>query len=170
MNKLKDFGFSANWWRGKKGEYWVLAQTLISIGFLLLPVYPGITQGNLSAIVQYSRWGIIGLCGSFAVLLLLGGGLALGGNLTPLPYPKEEGTLVTTGTYRLVRHPLYSGVILAAIAYSAWQWSLTQAIASIIFFIFFDLKAHQEEEWLKQKFSDYHQCQTEVKKLLPWLY
>jgi hypothetical protein len=48
MNQLKEWGFSANWWRGERGEYWVLGQTLLSIGFILLPVYPVVSLDQLS--------------------------------------------------------------------------------------------------------------------------
>ena len=170
MNQLKDWGFSAQWWRGEKGEYWVLGQTILSVLFVLLPAYPGLVSDNLSAIAQYSRWGVIVLGGSLALVFFIGGGLALGGNLTPLPHPKQDGTLVTTGIYRWVRHPLYSGVVFAAITYSAWQWSLTQAIGSVVFLLFFDFKARKEELWLKNKFPDYHSYQLQVKKLIPWIY
>jgi hypothetical protein len=27
MNQLKAWGFSAQWWRGERGEYWVIAQS-----------------------------------------------------------------------------------------------------------------------------------------------
>jgi hypothetical protein len=37
MNQLKDWGFSTQWWRGEKGEYWVIAQGLLFLGFILLP-------------------------------------------------------------------------------------------------------------------------------------
>jgi protein-S-isoprenylcysteine O-methyltransferase Ste14 len=170
MNQLKDWGFSAHWWRGKKGEYWALGQAILLIIFVLLPIYPAVATDSLSAIAQYGRWGMIALSSSLALVFFVGGGLALGGNLTPLPHPKTEGTLVTTGIYRWVRHPLYSGVIFAAIAYSAWQWSLSQGIISVVFFFFFNFKAQQEETWLKQKFPEYANYQTQVKKLIPWIY
>jgi hypothetical protein len=35
MNQLKQWGFSGQWWRGQKGEYWALAQTILSVGFVL---------------------------------------------------------------------------------------------------------------------------------------
>ena len=170
MNQLKNWGFSDHWWRGEKGEYWVLGQAILFVLFLLLPVYPGTVPDNLSVIVQYGRWGMIALAGSLAIAFLVGGGLALGGNLTPLPHPKQDGTLVTTGIYAWVRHPLYSGVIFAAIAYSVWQWSFIHGMGAIIFFFFFNFKASKEEEWLNNKFSDYHSYQLQVKKFIPWIY
>jgi protein-S-isoprenylcysteine O-methyltransferase Ste14 len=170
MNQLKDWGFSTQWWRGEKGEYWVIAQGLLFLGFILLPIYPVIGYNYLSREWQIFRWGVIIISGGFAGLLFLRGIIDLGHNLTPLPHPKDEGTLVTTGIYGLVRHPLYSGVIFGAIAYGCWQWSLTHVIGSVVFLLFFDFKARKEESWLKNKFSDYHSYQLQVKKFIPWIY
>jgi protein-S-isoprenylcysteine O-methyltransferase Ste14 len=115
-------------------------------------------------------WGLTGVFGLIAAFLLIRGGIKLGANLTPLPHPKDDGKLVTTGAYGIVRHPIYSGVIFLAIAYSCWQWSLTHAIGTVILLLFFDIKARKEESWLKNKFSDYNSYQSKVKKLIPWLY
>ena len=170
MNQLKEWGFSTQWWRGEKGEYWVIAQVVLFIGFTLLPVYPAIALDNLSPIWKYADWGITGTFGLIALLLLLLGSRELGKNLTPLPHPKEDGELVTGGVYALVRHPIYSGVIFLAIAYSFWQLSLSHAIGAIVLLLFFDIKARKEESWLSNKFSDYDQYRSQVKKLIPWIY
>lgn len=170
MNQFKEWGFSAQWWRGEKGEYWVLGQTVLSAGFALLPVYPAITLDNLSLIWKYADWGLTGIFGLIALLLLLSGSLELGVNLTPLPYPKDDGELVTSGVYGVVRHPIYSGVIFLAIAYSCWKLSFVHAIGAIILLLFFDVKARKEESWLSNKFSDYDQYRSQVKKLIPWIY
>lgn len=170
MNQLKEFGFSAQWWRGEKGEYWVLAQTILSVGFILLPVYPVFTLEGLSPGWKYLCWGLTSLCSLIAAILLLWGGVELGTNLTPLPHPKDNGKLVTSGIYGVVRHPIYSGVIFLAIAYSFWQLSLIHFISAMLLLLFFDIKARKEESWLRIKFSDYGVYQTRVKKLIPWIY
>jgi protein-S-isoprenylcysteine O-methyltransferase Ste14 len=170
MNLLREWGFSSQWWRGERGEYWVIGQTILSIGFILLPVYPVIDLDNLSPLWRYTSWAGTGFFGIIAGLLLLLGLLNLGANLTPLPHPKDEGELVTSGVYGLVRHPIYSGVILLVMAYSCWQWSLSHAIGTVVLFLFFDIKARQEEAWLKNKFADYAAYQLQVKKLIPWIY
>jgi protein-S-isoprenylcysteine O-methyltransferase Ste14 len=170
MNQLKDFGFSAQWWRGERGEYWVIGQLFLLIAFILLPVYPVGVLEHLSPLWTYTAWGVTALLGVTSAWLFLWGAIALGTNLTPLPHPKDNGELVTSGVYQIVRHPIYSGVIFGAIAYSCWRWSLTHAIGAIILFIFFDLKARKEELWLKDKFSDYEAYRSQVKKLIPWVY
>ncbi|MEB3309577.1 MAG: isoprenylcysteine carboxylmethyltransferase family protein [Snowella sp.] len=170
MNQLKDWGFSSEWWRGDRGEYWVIAQFLLFFGFILLPVYPAITVDTLAPLWQYGRWISLVVFGVIGVLLSGLGVTNLGHNLTPLPHPKDESALVTSGVYRFVRHPIYSGVIFLAISYSIWQLSLIHAIGSIVFLIFFDVKARKEEAWLKEKFADYATYQNQVKKLIPWIY
>ena len=170
MNQLKEWGFSRQWWRGERGEYWVVAQAILSVGFVLLPAYPGVQAAPLTPTLVYLRWVMILVFGLLSVLMMGFGVLKLGQNLTPLPHPKQEGHLVTFGIYGLVRHPLYSGVICAAIAYGSWQWSWVHGLGALIFFIFFDFKARQEETWLKDKFADYSEYQTQVKKLIPWIY
>ena len=93
MNQLKKWGFSEQWWRGERGEYWVLAQTILSIGFILLPVYPAVILDNLPPIWQYLRWGLMGVCGLISIVFFLTGSVELGTNLTPLPHPKTDGNL-----------------------------------------------------------------------------
>jgi protein-S-isoprenylcysteine O-methyltransferase Ste14 len=170
MNQFKEWGFSDQWWRGERGEYWVVGQIILFIGFMLLPVYPVVALENLSPIWKYIGWGLTGLLGLIATWLLLSGILELGKNITPLPHPKHDGELVTSGVYGVVRHPIYSGVVFLAIAYSCWQWSLAHAIGAIILLLFFDIKARKEESWLSNKFSDYDRYRSQVKKLIPWIY
>ncbi|MCX5934894.1 MAG: isoprenylcysteine carboxylmethyltransferase family protein, partial [Pseudanabaena sp. LacPavin_0818_WC45_MAG_42_6] len=71
MNQFKEWGFSAQWWRGEKGEYWVIVQIILSVGFVLLPTYPMTVLDDLSPIWKYSGWGLTGLFGLIAVLFLL---------------------------------------------------------------------------------------------------
>lgn len=70
MNQLKEWGFSTQWWRGEKGEYWVIAQVILFVGFALLPVYPAIALDNLPLIWKYAEWGITGIFGLMASWLL----------------------------------------------------------------------------------------------------
>lgn len=44
--------------------------------------------------------------------------LGLGRRLTPLPFPKESSSLVQTGVYAIVRHPIYSGGLVLAIGWA----------------------------------------------------
>ena len=170
MKILSDWGVTSNWWRGDRGEYWVIAQGILLIIFALIPPnIPGFIDLDTSA-WQYLRW-ILTAIFSIVAMVFLGRSLFdLGQNLTPLPHPRDDGQLVKTGVYRLVRHPLYGGVIYLALAYASWQMSWVHLVGSIGLFIFFDAKSRTEEVWLTEKFSDYVNYATGVKKLIPWIY
>jgi protein-S-isoprenylcysteine O-methyltransferase Ste14 len=111
--------------------------------------------------------GVILLAG---VLLLRAAIFRLGPNLTAVPYPKERGTLVETGPYRLVRHPIYCGVILIAFGWAFLVHGWLTIGYAIIVLVFFDIKSRREEQWLKAKFSGYSKYQKRVHKLIPFVY
>ncbi|GAB4203342.1 MAG: isoprenylcysteine carboxylmethyltransferase family protein [Coleofasciculaceae cyanobacterium] len=171
LKRLQDWGFTRQGWRsGEHGEYLVLVQGALLIGFVLLPVYRPASWVLDSPNLLYLRWGIAAALGFSACLLIGKGLLDLGNNLTPLPYPKENGQLVRSGVYSIVRHPLYSGLIFAALGWVVLQLSLSHLIAAAVLFAFFDAKARREEAWLTEKYPDYSEYRQQVKKLIPGLY
>jgi len=122
--------------------------------FILLPVVP---VGTWPLTVQLP----LGL-GAGGLFLGIGGIVHLGSNLTPLPHPPDDSYLVTTGVYRLVRHPIYVGVLFLALAYALWRMSLWHGIGVLGLGWFFDRKATQEEQWLTAKFPEYTAYQAAV--------
>lgn len=164
MNKLQEWGFDKDWWRNQRGEFWVIGQTILSIGFVLLPVVQITVMPLPFRLIAPIGFGFL------AFLLGVGGLLNLGDNLTPLPHPKTESSLVTSGIYRFVRHPLYSSVIFLSLAYALWQMSVTHMTGVLVFLLFFDRKAVKEEEWLTTKFAEYEDYKRSVKKIIPLIY
>ncbi len=96
--------------------------------------------------------------------------LRLGANFSALPYPKPEATLIETGPYRMVRHPMYSGVILIAFGWAFVMHSWLAIGTALVIFIFIDFKTRREETWLKEKFPGYAAYQHRVRKLVPLIY
>lgn len=169
MKLISDWGFSAESWKGQRGEYWVFLQAVLMLGYVVLPCYRP-SWLMVQPPLLYGIWAISGLLFLGAAILLGKGLVDLGGSLTPLPYPREDGQLVQSGIYSIVRHPLYSGIILAAKAYAIGQLSLSHLAATLVLVVFFNFKANQEELWLSQKYSEYPDYQQRVKKLIPWIY
>ena len=158
-----------SWWKGKHGEWYVVAQialiVLVFFGPRNIPVWPSWAAPFtwLSSI----GGGTILLAG---ILLLAIAIFRLGSNLTPVPYPKDEGTLIETGPYRLVRHPMYCGGILIAFGWGLLIHGWITLGYAIIMLVFFDVKSRREEKWLNAKFSSYGDYQKRVRKLIPFVY
>ena len=170
MKLLTDWGIGQDWWRGLRGEYWVIAQGILMAGFVIMPInQPSFLELN-PVILHYASWSFTAIFSILAGILLGRSLFDLGRNLTPLPHPRDDGQLVQTGIYKFVRHPLYSGVIYLALAYASWQMSWLHLLGAIALLIFFDAKARKEEAWLTEKFPEYANYSLAVKKLIPWIY
>ena len=149
---------------GRRGEAWVVAQALIFICFAVAPRV-GPTWPYMNTF-QFVGWALA----IFAILLLAWSALNLGRSLTPFPRPVPNGELVTTGAYRFVRHPIYCGVIIGALGLSLATENWPRVALTGLLFLFFDLKARREEDWLQEKYPEYAKYKSRVKKLVPWIY
>jgi protein-S-isoprenylcysteine O-methyltransferase Ste14 len=157
------------WWKGVHGEWYVIAQialiVLVFFGPRNIPAWP-------SWLPPFTWLGSIGggMLLSAGVLLLAVAIVHLGSNLTPVPYPKDEGTLIETGPYRFVRHPMYCGGILIAFGWALCVYSWLTIGYAVMMLLFFDIKSRQEEKWLQKKFPGYGEYQKRVSKLIPFIY
>lgn len=104
------------------------------------------------------------------MFFVIAGIISLGANITAVPRPKDMATLVETGPYGLVRHPIYGGGILLAFGWALFSHGWLTIVYAIILFVFFDFKSSYEEQWLKAKFPYYTSYQRRVHKLIPFLY
>ena len=162
-------GEPVSWWRGARGEWYVVAQiALILVVFLGprtvpgLPVWPAPLAG-----MSVVAGAVIALAG-FG--LLLAGLFRLGPNLTPLPYPTSRATLIRTGPYRLVRHPMYAGGIALAFGWALFVRGWLTLAYAVVLLLFLEVKATREERWLVDRFPDYPDYQRRVRKLIPFVH
>jgi protein-S-isoprenylcysteine O-methyltransferase Ste14 len=169
MKLISSWGFSKESWKGQRGEYLLLLQAVLMIGFVLMPVYrPAWLSVSLPWL--YGVWAIALLLFLPATLGVIKALLDLGQNLTPLPYPKQDGQLVQTGTYSIVRHPLYTSILFAELGYAIAQLSLFHLGAMLALFLLLNYKASREEAWLSDRHPDYAAYQQRVKKLIPFVF
>jgi protein-S-isoprenylcysteine O-methyltransferase Ste14 len=81
---------------------------------------------------------------------------------------RAEPELVTSGPYHLVRHPIYSGILVAGIGTAvavSWWWSAAVALAGVYFLY----SARVEERYLADQFPDtYPTYKRSTKMLLPF--
>lgn len=116
--------------------------------------------------------------GPAAGLLLVAAGLALaawarthlGGNWSGTITLKEEHALIASGPYRHIRHPIYSGLLLAllgtAVAIGEWRGLVGFALALFAFLC----RSRVEEARMRDTFPQYEEYRQRTKALVPFVY
>jgi protein-S-isoprenylcysteine O-methyltransferase Ste14 len=109
-----------------------------------------------------------------ALLTMLGVAFAcwarfvLGRNWSSVVQVKEDHELIQSGPYRWVRHPIYTGLLLAffgtAMAIGEWRGAICVVIVAVSFW--FKLKL--EERWMRENFgAAYESYMQRTKALIP---
>lgn len=127
---------------------------LVTIQFILLTIFyiPFIPDSFQTPVALKYTGVVISILGFLIILIAI---LQLNKNLTPFPTPKENGVLINTGLYKYVRHPIYSGIFLAAIGIAFYTGSYWQLSISFILLVLFYFKSKYEESLLIEKYKDY---------------
>ena len=148
----------------QRGGLWVLSQGALLLAVVLLAIR--FRSGGCCPVMFIS--GLILL--SIGMGIGLAGAIALGRNITPFPKPSGKTLLVKHGIFSLIRHPVYTGLMLASLGWTlVWQ-SWPALLLALALIPFFDAKARREEYWLRKTFSDYADYERCVKRFIPWVY
>lgn len=118
-------------------------------------------------------WALLGLG---LALLLVGGWIVfrgisdLGSNLSARPAPVPSSTLIDTGIYRRVRHPIYAGVIVLGIGWALFVGSLAALVVAGLLAVWLDLKSRREEVWLLAHHPGYAAYRERTSRFFPGRY
>jgi protein-S-isoprenylcysteine O-methyltransferase Ste14 len=144
----------------------------IRLGFILLAVLLIRARVFRSADITSSGW----LQAIGVALFVCGLSLAiwarryLGRNWGTPRSQKADPQLVTSGPYRSIRHPIYSGLLLAILGTAmavAWYW----AIAGVVVGAYFVYCALEEERFMASKFPDtYPTYKSSTKMMIPYVF
>ncbi len=94
----------------------------------------------------------------------------LGGNWSGIVTVKQDHELIRSGPYALVRHPIYTGMLLGFIGSAISLDEVRGVIAIGLVIVAFLLKIRLEERWMTESFGDAYRCyRTEVKALIPFV-
>ena len=96
---------------------------------------------------------------------------AIGSNWSPWIELKQGHQLIRTGPYAILRHPIYSGFMLATLgtAIALAEWSGLLAFALIV--LAWGYKARLEEKVMLEQFgSEYEEYRRKVKGLIPFVW
>lgn len=138
---------------------------IVVVGFVLLRIF-----GPKSLLVHSPVLQAVGV-----IVFLSGLGLAvwaricLGRNWGMPMTQKDEPELVTSGPYHLIRHPIYSGILLGVLG-TALATNIYWLIAFGILGAYFIYSATVEERILTSSFpTTYPTYKSETKMLIPYL-
>ncbi len=152
---------------GPRGEGWVLIQIVL----LWLVVATGVGFAGAWSREARSVTTVVGvLLGVAGLALALKGLVDLRGALTPLPRPRAGAELVETGVYGLVRHPVYGGLVVAAVGWGLFTASLVTLATAGVLLVFFRLKSGREEVWLRERYPAYEAYTHRTRRMLPGIY
>jgi protein-S-isoprenylcysteine O-methyltransferase Ste14 len=173
------------------GSFWLLAafvqkrnirrQTvgsrLIQVSIILLVLMPFFVEARRVGLLYRHLYPNLLVVQYFGVLLLLlGFGFAvwarvvLGRNWSGIVTVKEDHTLITRGPYAWVRHPIYTGILLALLGTAVTLGTVLNMVEVPVVAFAFWLKLRTEEKFMLETFGEqYTAYRRHVKALVPHL-
>ncbi len=107
-------------------------------------------------------------------LVVVGGAVSLaaawflGRALTAMPEPNGTG-MTARGVYGVVRHPMYTGVVVGALGVALLRGAVGAWIVAVVLAFFFEFKTRREERFLVTAYAGYDGYAARTGKFVPWL-
>jgi 2-amino-4-hydroxy-6-hydroxymethyldihydropteridine diphosphokinase len=147
---------------GSRGRLLVGAQILLFLVIGLLLVVTGtVPDGAGPTVIAGSVLALAGL------ILMWFSVKALGRNLVAVPEPIVGGSLVETGPYQRMRHPIYAAIFMIFAGVSVVFRSWPAGAVTIILYLLFSWKSHYEEGLLRIAYPEYWGYMKRVKYRMP---
>ena len=81
----------------------------------------------------------------------------------------ERHRVIASGPFALVRHPIYTGLIIAVVAMAVMQARGLAFVGAALFAFGFILKARLEERFLEGELPDYGDYRKQVRMIVPFV-
>jgi len=153
-------------------RFFAIRIVLLVLAILLLHIGNGVSQSSGGHFLGTNKITLaIGI-----ILFLLGIALAvwaricLGKNWGMPMTQKQDPQLVTTGPYRYIRHPIYTGLLLMALG-SALDVNIYWLVVFIVSCVYFVYSAFAEEKTMGRQFPKvYATYKSKTKMLVPFIF
>lgn len=86
------------------------------------------------------------------------------------PIPAKEARMIINGPYRVIRHPMYTSIIIGMIGLLIIHFSIIRLIMFLALIVVLIIKLNWEEKMLLEKFSGYKNYRERTNKLIPFIY
>ena len=90
-------------------------------------------------------------------------------NFSIFPVPRANASLVTTGPYAHVRHPMYVALMVFALGFCAGWSTPVHWLAAFALALILGVKSRREERFLRARFPDYEAYAARTPAFLPRL-
>ncbi len=95
----------------------------------------------------------------------------LAGNWSAQPTLKQDHELIISGPYKIVRHPIYTGILIAVLGTAIMTGQVKGFVALALTFFAFWHKSRFEEELMYREFGEQYKAYAErVKGLVPGIF
>jgi protein-S-isoprenylcysteine O-methyltransferase Ste14 len=148
------------------------------LGYLALVVVAAVLLKGSVRVIPWNRLILphrfaLGILADLLVLLglfiTLWARVTLGGNWSARVALKVNHELIQSGPYRLVRHPIYSGLLLMVLGTAILAGTLSGFAALLLCGAVFWVKLRQEEALLTEHLPGYAEYQRRTKALVPFI-
>jgi protein-S-isoprenylcysteine O-methyltransferase Ste14 len=127
--------------------------------------------------LQYRIWSRSELLDVAAILITIAGMLFavwarvyLGRNWSSAPMIREQHELIRSGPYRWVRHPIYTGILLAMVGTALANGKVRGVLAVGLVWLGWIIKSRMEEEFMVRNFGgEYEEYRRTTGALIPRL-
>lgn len=142
----------------------LLVWLLVSLQFLFIGLI------LISSPVSQLKWWVI-------VMILLGFAVGLWaiqtirlGNFNISPLAKPGGIMIAHGPYHVVRHPMYTAILLVCWPLVIGHFSWLRLVLVVGLTLVLVVKLYIEESYLKKAFIAYREYTLTSKKLIPFVW
>jgi len=146
-------------------------------------ISPGSLKSGMLVFVQFLCVGILAATGIvipsniFLIILIISSFLLAAWAMIVMkfyfnaaPEILQGAKLRTGGPYRLIRHPMYTSLIILGGAWIINDFSYFRLMVYVILIINQVIKLTHEEKFLLEKFPEYKEYRKSTKRIIPFIY